>query len=81
MKWADGLLHIDGAVTKSWFNGFGTLTLCCIREAHWGTAVFGWVGVGGVSSGCHFTLSSATRAVTGAVERDSDVEVAAEWCY
>lgn len=32
VKWADGLLHIDGAVTKGWFNGFGTLTLCCIRE-------------------------------------------------
>lgn len=62
VKWADGLLHIDGAVTKSWFNGFGTLTLCCIREAHWGTAVFGW-GWGGLQwlslypllryQGCH----------------------------
>lgn len=24
VKWADGLLHIDGAVTHSCFNYFGT---------------------------------------------------------
>lgn len=36
----------------------------------------GWEGV---PSGHHFTLSSVTRAVTGAAERDTNVEVAAEW--
>lgn len=37
--------------------------------------------VGGVSSSRHFTLSSATRPVTGAAERDGDLEVAAEFYY
>lgn len=47
VKWADGLLHIDGAVTKSWFNGFGTLTLCCIREPIGEQLCLGgWVGGG-----------------------------------
>lgn len=78
VKWADGSLHIDGAVTQSWFNDFGTLTLSLIWESDGNSCV--WVGAG-VSSSRHFALSSATSAVTGAAERDSHTEVAAQRRY
>lgn len=78
VKWADGSLHIDGAVTRSWFNDFRTLALNRVWESE-GTSC---VRVGaGVSSSRHFALSSATTAVTGAAERDAHTEVAAQWRY
>lgn len=55
VKWADGLLHTDGAVTHSWFNDPGARSPCALSGRPLGTAVFGWEG-GAVSSGRHFTL-------------------------
>ncbi len=55
VKWADGLLHIDGAVTQSWFNDFGTHSPSAVFGSPQGAAVFGWVG-GVASRGSYFTL-------------------------